>query len=227
MRGRPHPARARRLGGDGLTNVLIADDHGVVRAGLRQILASEPELNVVGEAADGNELLAKLGATPADVLLLDVTMPGTRFPTLLADLKARYPALRVLVLSMQPEDQFAERALRDGAAGYLSKERSSQELLEAIRKVVRGGTYVSPTFAEHLAAALGGRLPTARHEALSDREHEVLRLIGAGKTGGEIAAELSLSAKTVSTYRARILRKLGLRTSADLIRYALQHQIAQ
>jgi two-component system, NarL family, invasion response regulator UvrY len=180
---------------------------------------------VVGEAADGNELMAKLGVTPADVLLLDVTMPGTRFPTLLADLKARYPALRVLVLSMQPEDQFAERALRDGAAGYLSKERSSSELLEAIRKVVRGGTYVSPSFAEHLAAALGGRLPVPRHEALSDREHEVLRLIGAGRTGGEIAAELSLSAKTVSTYRTRILRKLGLRTSADLIRYALQHQL--
>jgi two-component system invasion response regulator UvrY len=210
-----------------MTNVLIADDHGVVRAGLRQILASEPELNVVGEAADGNELMAKLGATPADVLLLDVTMPGTRFPTLLADLKARYPALRVLVLSMQPEDQFAERALRDGAAGYLSKERSSQELLEAIRKIVRGGTYVSPSFAEHLAVTVRERLPAARHEALSDREHEVLRLIGAGRTGNAIAAELALSAKTVSTYRTRILRKLGLRTSADLIRYALQHQLAE
>jgi len=210
-----------------MTNVLIADDHGVVRAGLRHILAREPELSVVGEAADGNELMAKLGATPADVLLLDVTMPGPRFPTLLADLKARYPALRVLVLSMQPEDQFAERALRDGAAGYLSKERSSQELVEAIRKVVRGGTYVSPSFAEHLAATLGGRLPVARRHTLSDREHEVLRLIGAGRTGGEIAAELSLSPKTVSTYRTRILRKLRLRTSADLIRYALQHQLTQ
>ena len=202
-----------------MTNVLIADDHGVVRAGLRQILAGAPELNVVGEAADGNELMAKLGATPADVLLLDVTMPGTRFPSLLSDLKARYPALRVLVLSMQPEDQFAERALRDGAAGYLSKERSPQELLQAIRKIVRGGTYVSPSFAEHLAATVG------RHQPLSDREHEVLRLIGAGRTGGEIAAELALSAKTVSTYRTRILRKLGLRTTADLIRYALQHQL--
>jgi DNA-binding NarL/FixJ family response regulator len=209
------------------TNVLIADDHGVVRAGLRQIIEREPELNVVGEAASGNELMAKLGATPADVLLLDVTMPGTRFPTLLADLKTRYPALRVLVLSMQPEDQFAERAIRDGAAGYLSKERSAQDLLEAIRKVVRGGTYVSPSFAEQLAAALGGRAPAARHAALSDREDEVLRLIGSGKTGGEIAAELALSAKTVSTYRTRILRKLGLRTSADLIRYALQHQLTQ
>lgn len=203
------------------TNVLIADDHGVVRAGLRQILAAEPELNVVGEAADGDELMAQLGATPADVLLLDVTMPGTRFPSLLSDLKARYPALRVLVLSMQPEDQFAERALRDGAAGYLSKERSPQELLQAIRKIVRGGTYVSPSFAEHLAATVG------RHQPLSDREHEVLRLIGAGRTGGEIAAELALSAKTVSTYRTRILRKLGLRTTADLIRYALQHQLTQ
>ena len=207
------------------TNVLIADDHSVVRAGLRQILAGEPEITVVGEAANGNELMARLGATPADVLLLDVTMPGTRFPTLLADLKARYPALRVLVLSMQPEDQFAGRALRDGAAGYVSKQHSSQELLDAIRKVVRGGTYISPAFAEHLAASLAGRVPAVRHEALSDREHEVLRLIGAGRTGGEIAAELSLSPKTVSTYRTRILRKLDLRTTADLIRYALQHQL--
>jgi two-component system invasion response regulator UvrY len=209
------------------TNVLIADDHGVVRAGLRQILAGEPELNVVGEAADGDELMAQLGTTPADVLLLDVTMPGTRFPSLLSDLKTRYPALRVLVLSMQPEDQFAERALRDGAAGYLSKERSSQELLEAIRKIVRGGTYVSPSFAEHLAAAVGGRLSAGQRAALSDREHEVLRLIGAGRTGGEIANLLALSPKTVSTYRTRILRKLELRTTADLIRYALQHQLTQ
>ena len=228
MRGRVHPARDRCVRSRRLTtNVLIADDHGVVRAGLRQILANEPELNVVGEAADGNELMAQLGATPADVLLLDVTMPGTRFPTLLADLKTRYPTLRVLVLSMQPENQFAERALRDGAAGYLSKERSSQELIAAIRKIIKGGTYVSASFAEHLASTLGGRLPVGRHEALSDREHEVLRRIGAGKTGGEIAAELSLSPKTVSTYRTRILGKLGLRTSADLIRYALQHQITE
>ena len=128
-------------------------------------------------------------------------------------------------MSMHPEDQFAERALREGAAGYLTKERTPQDLIEAIRKVVRGGTYVSPALAEQLAAALDGRRPAVAHEALSDREHEVLRFIGAGRTVGEIAAELGLSPKTVSTYRTRILQKLRLRSSAQLMRYALQHQL--
>ena len=203
-----------------MTNVLIADDHGVVRDGLREIIASEPGLRVVGEAADGDELMSKLETTSADVLVLDVAMPGPRFPTLLAGLRARYPALRVLVVSMQPEDQFAERVLRDGAAGYLSKQRSSQDLLEAIHQVGRGGTYVSPALARQVAAGLA-----ERQETLSDREQEVLRFIGNGRTVGEIATALDLSVKTVSTYRTRILQKLRLRTTADLIRYALLHQL--
>jgi DNA-binding NarL/FixJ family response regulator len=204
---------------------LIADDHPVVRTGLRQILGAEADVCIVAEVADGDSLLHTLATTPVDVLLLDVTMPGAPFPMLLRDLKTRYAQLRVLVLSMQPEDQFAARALRDGAAGYLSKDRSPQELIAAVRKIVQGGTYVSSTLAEQLATALdAGRAPIA-HEALSDREHEVLRLIGAGKAVREIAAALSLSPKTVSTYRTRILEKLALRTSADLIRYALQHQL--
>jgi DNA-binding NarL/FixJ family response regulator len=206
--------------------VVIADDHPVVRAGLRQIVAAQPDMQVAGEAADGDGVLTVLAASRADVLLLDLTMPGAPFPALLKHVRARHPGVRVLVMSMHPEDQFAGRALREGAAGYLTKERTPQDLVEAIRRVARGGTYVSPDFAEQLAASLDGRRPALAHEALSDREHEVLRLIGAGKTVGEIAAQLTLSPKTVSTYRTRILQKLGLRTSAELIRYALQHQLA-
>jgi len=205
--------------------VVIADDHPVVRAGLRQIVAAQPDMQLAGEAADGDGVLTALAATPADVLLLDLTMPGAPFPALLKHVRSRYPTVRVLVMSMHPEDQFAGRALREGAAGYLTKERTPQDLVEAIRKVTRGGTYVSPTLAEQLAASLDGGRPAVAHEALSDREHEVLRLIGAGKTVGEIATQLTLSPKTVSTYRTRILQKLQLRTSAELIRYALEHQL--
>jgi DNA-binding NarL/FixJ family response regulator len=205
--------------------VVIADDHPVVRTGLRQIVAGHPDMRVVGEAADGMGLWTVLGGATVDVVLLDLAMPDAPFPGLLHNVLTRHPDLRVLVMSMHPEDQFAERALREGAAGYLTKERTPQDLLEAIRKVVRGGTYVSPALAEQLAAALDGRRPAVAHEALSDREHEVLRLIGAGRTVSEIAAELGLSPKTVSTYRTRILQKLRLRSSAQLMRYALQHQL--
>ena len=208
-----------------MIRVVIADDHPVVRAGLRQIVAGQPDMQVAGESADGDGVLAVLAGTPADVLLLDLAMPGAPFPGLLKHVLARYPTLRVLVMSMHPEDQFAGRALRDGAAGYLTKERTPQDLVEAIRKVTRGGTYVSPALAEQLAASLDTRRPAVAHEALSDREYEVLRLIGAGRTVGEIAAQLHLSPKTVSTYRTRILQKLSLRSSAELIRYALQHQL--
>jgi DNA-binding NarL/FixJ family response regulator len=206
--------------------VVIADDHPVVRAGLRQIVAGQSDMQVVGEAADGDQMVKVLADAPADVLLLDLIMPGAPFPGLLKHVVGRCPTLRVLVMSVHPEDQFAGRALREGAAGYLTKERTPEDLVAAIRKVTLGGTYVSPTFAEQLAASLDGRRPAVAHEALSDREHEVLGLIGAGKSVGEIATELGLSPKTVSTYRTRILQKLGLRTSAELIRYALQHQLA-
>ncbi len=205
--------------------VLIADDHGVVRGGLRQLLSAQAEIEVVDEAANGAELRSKLDAQAVDVLLLDIAMPETPFPGLLRELKAHYPKLRILILSMQPEDQFAARALREGAAGYVSKNRSPEELVAAIHQVVRGEKYVSPALAEILATSLeAGRSPIA-HEALSDREHEVLRLIGAGKTQSEIAAALSLSPKTVSTYRTRILHKLHAKTTMELIRYALQHQL--
>ena len=208
-----------------MIRVVIADDHPVVRTGLRQIVEAQPDMQVMGEAADGAGLVTALATASIEVLLLDLAMPGAPLPGLLRDILARHPKVRVLVMSMHPEDQFAGRALREGAAGYLTKERTPQELVEAIRRVARGGTYVSPALAEHLAEALDARRPAVAHEALSDREHEVLRLIGAGRTVSAIAAELDLSPKTVSTYRTRILQKLGLRSSAELIRYALQHQL--
>jgi len=220
-----HSPGPRQAGRGGVIHVVVADDHPVVRAGLRQIVAAQPDMQVAAEAADGDGVLTVLAATPADVLLLDLTMPGAPFPALLKHVRSRYPGVRVLVMSMHPEDQFAERALREGAAGYLTKERTPQDLVEAIRKVTRGGTYVSPTFAEQLAASLDRGRPAVAHHALSDREYEVLRLIGAGRTVGEIAVQLTLSPKTVSTYRARILQKLRLHTSAELIRYALEHQL--
>lgn len=206
-----------------MIRVLVADDHPVFRAGLRQILAEEPTMQLVGEAADGDELMRLVTTTEVDVVLMDITMPGAPFPTLLQSLKAKRPKLQVLILSMHPEDQFALRALRDGAAGYLTKERSAEELIEAIHRVVRGGKYVTPSVAEKLAESLETGVPAVLHEALSDRQHQILCLLGSGKCVKEIAAELSLSPKTVSTHRARILHKMKLRTNADLIRYALRH----
>lgn len=205
--------------------VLIADDHGMVRAGLRQLLNQQPGIDVVGEASSGEELRHLLTTTAGDILLLDIAMPGAPFPSLLRDLKARNPDLRVLIVSMQPEDQLAPRALREGAAGYLSKNRSPEELIAAIHAVAGGGRYVSPALAELLATALEtGRSPIV-HDVLSDREYEILRLIGAGRTPTEIATALTLSPKTIGTYRTRILRKLQLKTTPELIRYALQHQL--
>ena len=206
-----------------MTRILIADDHPVFRAGVRQILSADSSLTIIGEASSADELTTLLDSVAVDVLLLDISMPGTPFHTLLRTLTTHHPEVRVLVLSMHPEDQFAVRALRDGAAGYLTKERSPEELIEAIKKVASGGKFVTPTLAEQLAEAVRSGVPPAPHDTLSDREHEILSLLGAGKTVRQIAADLRLSPKTVSTYRTRILRKMSLQTSADLIRYAVQH----
>jgi two-component system invasion response regulator UvrY len=210
-----------------MISVLIADDHPVVRAGLRRIIADEPTMQVVGEAADGDELVAKLAATVVDVLLLDITMPGAPFLTLLRHLRDTYPIIRVLVLSMHSEDQYAVRALRGGAVGYLTKEHSPEELVAAIAKVACGGKYVTAAIAQKLASMLDADYADAPHDALSDREHEVLCGLGVGKGVKQIAAELGLSPKTISTYRTRILEKMHLSTNADLIRYALQQGIVE
>jgi DNA-binding NarL/FixJ family response regulator len=208
-----------------MIRILLADDHPVVRAGLRQILAAAPDMAVVGEAADGPAVIEQVAAARPDVVLLDVTMPGAAFVTLLRNLKRNYPHIALLVLSVHPEDQYAVRAFRAGASGYLSKERSPELLIAAIRRVAQGGRYVPESVAEQLVARLGSNGGAERHEALSDREYEVLCLFGAGKTIKQIAADLGLSPKTVSTFRARILQKMGLRTTAELVRYAVEHTL--
>ncbi len=204
--------------------LFIADDHPIVRQGLRRIVADNPGLMVVGEAVSGDELLAALPRLPADVVLLDVSMPGPGFLQVLERLRAEHPSVAVLVLSVHPEDQYAVRALRVGAAGYLTKDHSPEQLVEAIRKVHRGGRYVSATLAERLASdvATAGTKQT-RHEALSHREYEVLCLLGSGRTVKEISADLRLSPKTISTYRTRLLEKMNATSNADLVRYAAQH----
>jgi two-component system, NarL family, invasion response regulator UvrY len=203
--------------------IFIADDHPIVRQGLRRIVEEDPGMAIAGEAGDAAAVLAALQSTAADLVLLDVSMPGAPFLETLKELRTRHPTVRVLALSVHPEDQWAVRALRAGASGYLTKDHSPDQLLEAIRRVYRGGKYVSPTLAERLAEQLNGGAERAPHELLSDREFEVMRRLGNGLTITQIASELALSAKTVSTYRARILEKMAVESNADLVRYAARY----
>jgi len=203
--------------------IFIADDHPIVRQGLRRIVEEDPGMAIAGEAGDAATVLIALQSTAADLVLLDVSMPGAPFLETLKELRTRHPTVRVLALSVHPEDQWAVRALRAGASGYLTKDHSPDQLLEAIRRVYRGGKYVSPTLAERLAEQLDGGAERAPHELLSDREFEVMRRLGNGLTITQIASELALSAKTVSTYRARILEKMAVESNADLVRYAARY----
>jgi two-component system invasion response regulator UvrY len=203
--------------------IFIADDHPIVRQGLRRIVEADGGMVISGEAGDSASLLGALETAATDLVLLDVSMPGGPFLDTLRALRARHPSIRVLALSVHPEDQWAVRALRAGASGYLTKDHSPEQLLEAIRRVYRGGKYVSPALAEHLAQHLDGGVQRAPHELLSDREFEIMRRLGSGLTVSQIATELALSAKTVSTYRTRILEKMAVTTNADLVRYAARH----
>jgi two-component system invasion response regulator UvrY len=206
-----------------MIRLLIADDHPIVREGLRRIVQDAPGVEVVGEVANGDELLERLPRLPADIVLLDVTMPGPGFLEVLQRLRSEHPTVAVLVLSVHPEDQYAVRALRAGASGYLTKDHSPEELTEAIRRVHRGHRYVSAQLAERLAADLTAGSREVRHEVLSDREYAVLCLLGSGRTVKEIAGSLQLSPKTVSTYRTRVLEKMHASSNADLVRYAALH----
>jgi two-component system invasion response regulator UvrY len=205
--------------------VLIADDHAILRRGLKEILVHELREVVCGEAADARQVLDQIQASDWDLVMLDITMPGRSGLDILRDIKAVRPKLPVLVLSMHPEDQYGKRALKGGASGYMKKESAPEELIKAIRKVLAGGRYVSSALAEKLAVDLNDDLLQPVHEALSDREFEVLRMIASGKTVGQIAEELHLSVTTVSTYRARILEKMDLTTTAELIHYALRNHL--
>jgi two-component system invasion response regulator UvrY len=208
-----------------MIRALIADDHAVVRQGLKQILGDTPEMLVAGEATNGQEVLDKVRAEPWDVVVLDISMPDRSGLDVLKQLRSERPKLPVLVLSMHSEDQYAVRVLKAGASGYLTKDSAPDELVKAIRKVVSGGRYVSSLLAEKLAFEIGTDSSRLPHETLSDREFQVLRGIAAGKSVTEIAAELYLSPKTVSTYRARLLQKMNLGTTAELIHYAMQNHL--
>src|SRR6266581_4600027 len=202
--------------------ILIVDDHAVVRRGLRQILADEFRRADFGEARNAQEALARVWKDKWDVVVLDITMPGRSGLEVLREIKHARPKLPVLVLSMHPEDQFAVRMLKAGAAGYLTKESAGDELVGAIKKVVGGGRYISPSLAERMASYLDIDVHKAPHERLSDREFLVLRMIASGKTVSQIGRELSLSVKTISTYRARLLEKMDMKHNAELTHYAVQ-----
>ncbi len=205
-----------------MIRILIADDHVIVREGLKRIIEASPGLQVVAEAGSGQEALDLAKSARPEVVLLDVSMPGRGGLETAQELKKRDPRVKVLMLTVHPEDHFAVRCLKEGADGYLTKDVASEQLVQAIRKVHGGGKYVSPSLAERLAWSLDTGFGRPPHEALSDREFEVLRAIGAGKTVGEIAAELNLSVKTISTYRARILEKMNMRNNAELMRYVME-----
>jgi DNA-binding NarL/FixJ family response regulator len=202
--------------------LVIADDHALVREGLRSLFEATPDIRVAAEAEDGDSLLQRLRDTPADVVTMDISMPGPGFLDLLARIGRDHPRVRVVVVSMQAEAEYALRAFRAGAMGYVGKDRSSEEVVEAVYRVHRGRKFVSPLLAERL---VGTDAEAGTAAGLSDREFQVLCLLGAGVAPKAVARRLSVSPKTVSTYRARVLEKLGLRTDADLVRYVLEHDL--
>ncbi len=209
-----------------MIGLLVADDHPIVREGLKRIVSTYDDIGVVDEAIDGDDVLSKVKNEGVDVVLLDVSMPGPGFLETLRRLRELRPGVRVLVLSVHPEDQYAVHALRAGASGYLTKDHSANELAEAIRKVHEGRRHLTESLQDRLADSLdsGGEKPL--HELLSSREFQVFCMLGAGKSVTDIAEELELSPKTVSTYRARILEKTKLSGNAEVIRYAVQHGLS-
>ncbi|MFI5293747.1 MAG: response regulator [Thermodesulfovibrionales bacterium] len=210
-----------------MIKILIADDHRIVREGLKQILAETQDMIVTDEANNAQEVLKKVWDNDYDVLLLDISMPGRSGLDILKQLKSDRPKLSVLVLSMYSEEQYALRALRAGASGYMTKESAPDELIEAIRKVSTGRKYISPSVAEKLAFSLESGDERPPQETLSDREFQVMCMIASGKTIKAIADELSLSVKTVSTYRARILEKMRMKNNAELTHYAIQNKLVE
>ena len=210
-----------------MIRIVIADDHAIVRQGLRQILVAQPDLQVVGEAANHAEVMQQVRREPCDVLVLDIAMPGKNGIDTLKQVKQEYPKLPVLMLSMYPEDQYAVRALRAGASGYLTKMTAADQLVDAIRQVMRGRKYITAELAQSLAEGFNRDQDVPAHDLLSDREFQTLRLIAAGKTLSQIGDELALSPKTVSVYRARLLSKLNLQSNAELTRYALEHGLVE
>lgn len=208
-----------------MSKIIIADDHAVVRQGLKQILLNEFKKAKVGEAQNARELLEQVKQDQWDAVIMDLNMPGANGLDLLKQIKHDLPRLPILILSMYPEDQYAVRALKAGAAGYLTKESAPEQLVDAMNKVLRGGKYVTPALAEKLLDHIGAEDDRPAHELLSDREYQVLTMIASGKEVKQISEELSLSVKTVSTYRARILEKMKMKTNAELTHYAITNKL--
>ena len=208
-----------------MIKILVIDDHAIVREGLKQILAETRDIIVAGEASDGYQALDQIRKGNYDMVLLDIAMPGMGGLDILKQLKSERPALPILMLSMYPEEQYAVRTLKAGASGYLTKGSAPEELISAIRKVCTGGKYVTSSLAEKLASYLEANLERPAHELLSDREYQVMLMVASGKTVTEIAAELSLSVKTISTNRIRALRKMGMKTNAEFTYYAIKHDL--
>lgn len=205
-----------------MIKILIADDHAIVREGLKQIISETLDMAVVAEASNGEDVLEKVSANKYDVVLLDISMPGRSGLDILRQLKIEKPKLPIMMLSVHPEEQYAVRALRAGASGYLTKESAPDELIAAIRKISQGRKYVSSSLAEKLAYELGIDVKKLRHEVLSDREFQVMCMFASGKTVKEIAAELSISIPTIRTYRIRILEKMKMKNIAEIIHYAVK-----
>jgi two-component system invasion response regulator UvrY len=210
-----------------MIRILVADDHPIVRQGLKQIIADSPDMVVAGEASDGQEVLEQVRKNHYDVILLDITMPDRSGLDILEQLKSEKPGLVFLILSVHPEQQYAVRALKAGASGYLTKDRAPEELINAVRAVASGKKYLSSSLVQVLASELGKATEKLLHQTLSNREYSILLLIASGSTKRGIAQRLSLSPKTVSTYRSRILKKMGLNSDAELVRYAIENQLLE
>jgi two-component system invasion response regulator UvrY len=210
-----------------MIRVLIADDHDIVRKGMKQILSRTTDIEVAAEASTGQEALDKIWSDNFDLVILDISMPGRNGLEILKQIKSHRPKLPVLILSMYPEEQYAVRVLKAGASGYLTKESDKSELLDAIRRIAQGNKYITPSLAEKLASELEPLADKAPHERLSDREYHILCLIAKGKSSTEIADDLSLSVKTVSTHRARVLEKMNMKSNAELTHYAVHNKLVE
>lgn len=208
-----------------MIRVLLADDHAIVRAGLKELLADTADIAVAGEATNGQDVMARVRSEEFDVIVLDMSMPGRSGIELIKLVKAERPKARILVLSMHGEQQYAVRAVKAGASGYLTKDAAAEQLVEAIRRIAAGGAYVTPETAERLVLDAGSRSEAAPHSRLSDREFQVFQLIAGGGSLTEIAQQLSLSVKTVSTHKMRIMEKMGLANQSDLVRYAIENKL--
>ena len=210
-----------------MIKILIADDHPIVRQGFKQVLSETADLVVADEAGNGQEVLALVARKDYDVILLDISMPGKNGLEVLKELRITNAKIPVLILSIYPEEQYAIRALKAGASGYLTKASAPEELISAIRKVSRGGKYISSSLAEKIAYELDGDAEKAPHDTLSDREYQILLMIASGKTVSDIADEMCLSVKTVSTYRSRILDKMKMKNNAELTTYAIRNKLVE